>query len=145
MRAGKGNRGLMALALAAALGLAGGCSSGPGLGEPCLDDSKACIDSRVATVNGMVTDPGKAWINQAPTRATYASGVRLFAWRSSKDRLTCEELAAGLREMAAAKASLSQGPIPGTTAERNNQVKAMTDDATAELAKTAKAKKCRVG
>ena len=143
VRGATGRRRLKVLVLVA--GCSGGCSSGPNMGEPCLDDSKACIDSRVATVNGMVTDPSKAWINATPTRGTYASGVRLFAWRSSKDRLTCEELAAGLREMAAAKMSLSQGPLPGTTAERNNQVKAMTDDAAAELARTAKAKQCKVG
>jgi hypothetical protein len=129
----------------AALGLAtiAGCSGGPSNGA-CLDDSQACIESRTASYNAMVADPSKAWINEQPTREVYASGVRQFAWRSSRDRLSCEELAAGLRDMAAAKASLSQGHLPGSSAERNNQVKALTDDVAAELSGAAKKKRCKL-
>ena len=130
----------------AALGLAAvaGCSNGPAASGACLDDSKACIESRTAAYNSMVGDPTKAWMGEQPTREVYASGVRQFAWRTSKDKLSCEELAAGLRDLANAKASLSQGHIPGSSAERNNQVKALTDDVVADLSRTAKAKRCKL-
>ncbi|MEZ5774561.1 MAG: hypothetical protein R3D33_07630 [Hyphomicrobiaceae bacterium] len=132
----------------ASLGLAafllGACAGGPTAGGPCLDDSQACVASRVAMVDAAWSPIPPCLGRQPVSRETYQSGVRLFAWRSTMDRMSCDELGSGIREMALAKQSLSQGPLPGVSAERNNQVKALTDDTRTEIERTAKSKRCRV-
>lgn len=97
-----------ALALASAHGCASSGAIGvevkPGLN--CIDDSADCIAKRQAALKSMVSDPTKAWINENPTPEAYASGVRLFAFKTKKKELTCEELRRGKIEADAARASL---------------------------------------
>lgn len=86
------------LALALALS---GCSGGPEDGRAglsCIDDSKECVDRRQATLHGMLADKERAWIKEPPSPHAHASGVRLFAFRTQKKELSCEQLAAGRRE-----------------------------------------------
>lgn len=95
-------RAAMGAALAAAFAL-GACTGG---GEPasplsglnCVDDSPRCIGERQGALKAMVDDKGKGWIRERPTPAAYASGVRLFAFKTRKSQLTCEELTIGKRE-----------------------------------------------
>jgi hypothetical protein len=75
-------------------------------GLSCLDDSPACIARREATLKAMLADPARKWVRETPTPEAHASGVRLFAFRSRKAELTCEELAQGRREAAAAPKAL---------------------------------------
>lgn len=114
---------------------------GGGEGEPCLEDSPACVQLRVGMVNAMASDPQRSWIQEAPSRVTIASGIRLFAYAKTQATLSCDELAAGIREMEAAQRTLAQGKLPGQSAERHNQVKALTADTHASLSQTRR-KKC---
>src|SRR5262249_38948246 len=95
--------GLGALALAAC--------SGPGLddsraGLSCVDDSPQCIERRQATLKSMLSDKERRWVREAPTPQAHASGVRLFAFRTAKSDLTCDELVHGRREAEAAPRAL---------------------------------------
>lgn len=105
---------LLGCMLALYLGLAG-CGGGP---EPpiggwtevkCIDDSPACIAHRQTALRGMLADRERRWVKQAATADTYASGVRLFAFKSRKKELSCDELAHGRRE-ADAGAAMLRGP-----------------------------------
>ena len=78
-----------------------------GLG--CVDDSKACIDHRQAARTAMLADKNRGWVKEPATASAYASGVRMFAFKTEKPRLTCVELAAGRREADAAPTAL-RGP-----------------------------------
>ncbi len=78
----------------------------PGAGLKCVDDSPTCIAERQATMKAMLADPSKSWIAQRPDAAAYASGVRLFAYKSKKKELSCAELQAGKREADAGPAVL---------------------------------------
>jgi hypothetical protein len=69
--------------------VAGGASSG----LTCVDDSADCIERRQRTLRYLVDDKDRAWIKAQPAPEAYASGVRLFALKSKKKELTCEELA----------------------------------------------------
>lgn len=93
----------MALVLSVALAA---CSGGgievTNTGLTCVDDSKECIDRRGAALRAMMTDKSRSWIKEPATPAAYASGVRLFAYKSRKRDLSCEELAHGKREADAA-------------------------------------------
>jgi hypothetical protein len=64
----------------------------------CVDDSKACIDQRQATLKGLLADPKRSWVRDAASPGAYASGVRMFAFKMEKAKLTCDELGAGRRE-----------------------------------------------
>ena len=67
-----------------------------GLG--CVDDSKQGIDQRQATLKSMMADNDRKWVREGATSQAYASGVRLFAFKSRKKDLSCDELAIGKRE-----------------------------------------------
>jgi hypothetical protein len=90
-------------AMAAALGglalLVTACS---GLDErgglSCIDDSPDCVDQRQATLKSMLSDENRKWVKEPTSPQAHASGVRLFAFRSQKKDLSCEELAIGRRE-----------------------------------------------
>lgn len=76
----------------------GGNDANPLAGLNCVDDSQHCIGERQGALKTMLADKDKRWIREAPTPASYASGVRLFAFKSRKAHLSCEELAIGKRE-----------------------------------------------
>lgn len=91
----------------------GGCaiSAGPEIdaraGLACVDDTPNCIARRQTTLRSFVDDKNRAWLKEPPTPEAYASGVRLFALKTKKKELTCDELAHGKREADAARASLA--------------------------------------
>jgi hypothetical protein len=88
---------------ASGLGLLMSACSGFGSDDPraglsCLDDSQECIDKRQVTLKSMLDDQDRKWVKEPTNPQAHASGVRLFAFRSRKKELTCEELALGRRE-----------------------------------------------
>lgn len=101
------------IVLVATATYSGGCAiaTGPEIdtraGLACVDDSPECINRRQTTLKSMVDDKNRAWVKEPPTPEAYASGVRLFALKTKKKELTCDELAHGKREADAARASLA--------------------------------------
>jgi hypothetical protein len=100
-RSGK-HRGAVAVALVG-LGLATSACSGFGsddtrAGLSCIDDSPECVDQRQVTLKAMLDDQDRRWVKEPTNPQAHASGVRLFAFRSRKKELSCEELAVGRRE-----------------------------------------------
>ncbi len=87
----------------------GGCSTtqeslsaGPvGGSTTCVDDSRHCIDQRQAALRAMIADKQRTWVRHPASPATYAAGVRLFAFKIKKKELTCEELTLGFKEASA--------------------------------------------
>jgi hypothetical protein len=82
-----------------------------GLG--CVDDSAECINKRQAALKALMSDKDRKWIHEPATAEAYASGVRLFAFKSKKKELSCDELQSGRREADAAPTTLR-----GATAAR---------------------------
>jgi len=72
----------------------------------CLDDSKACVDQRQASLKLLLADRGSAWMRHPATAEDYASGVRMFAYKSRKKELACPDLARGRSEADAAGPAL---------------------------------------
>jgi hypothetical protein len=77
-----------------------------GAGLRCVDDSQTCREHRQAALEALLADTENTWINRPPDAAAYASGVRLFAYKKRKNYLACEELAIGVSEAKAARATL---------------------------------------
>lgn len=85
---------LLLIAIATLAGCGGpDATGGPSSGLSCVDDSSECIERRQRTLRYLVDDKDRAWIKAHPPPEAYASGVRLFALKSKKKELTCEELA----------------------------------------------------
>jgi hypothetical protein len=91
----------------------GACAIGAGpeienrAGLGCVDDSIECINRRQATLRHMVDDKSRSWVHEAPTPEAYASGVRLFAYKTKKKELSCDELKRGKLEADTARTSLA--------------------------------------
>lgn len=80
-----------------------GCSgpnvtTGASSGLTCVDDSSDCIAKRQRTLRYLVDDNDRSWIRAHAPAEAYASGVRLFALKSKKKELSCDELASGKGE-----------------------------------------------
>lgn len=100
---------ILFLAVLPGCGGFGGSDGGTPAGVSCIDDSPHCIGQRQSALRQLVSDPGRGWITQPATPEAYASGVRLFAFKSRKRELTCGELALGRREADGAAGAL-KGP-----------------------------------
>lgn len=75
-----------------------GLNSASKAGLGCVDDSRECIEQRRVALNAIMSDKSRTWVREAPTPEAYASGVRLFAFKTRKSELSCDELAVGRRE-----------------------------------------------
>src|SRR6266704_2686098 len=136
-------------AIAAALvGLGIAASACSGLdderaGLSCIDDSPDCVSQRQATLKSMLAYEDRKWVKEPTTPQAHASGVRLFAFRSRKKELSCEELAVGRREADSVPKAL-KGPegksmSPGQVARANM----FAAEVGKELAAEMRARRCK--
>jgi hypothetical protein len=115
MRQGSAGRTVLAvLAVAASLAVSG-CGGGTDFDSEvrpslrCVDDSPNCIAQRQSALRGMMADPKRGLVHEHADANAYATGVRLFAFKSKKRDLSCQELSLGRREADAGPATL-RGP-----------------------------------
>ena len=116
----------------------------PRAGLSCLDDSKECVDRRRVTLDSYLADNDHKWIKEPATAQAHVSGVRLFAFRSRKKELSCEELARGRREADSVAKSL-HGPegkeiSPALIARATLFASEVSKELTAEI----RARRCKV-
>jgi len=127
------------VALSACTGLLGPDDSRAGLS--CIDDSTQCVDQRQATLKAMLADKDRAWVKEQATPHAHASGVRLFAFRSKKTELTCEELAHGRREAESAPKTLKNGQ--GLSPAQISRASIFAAEVNKELMAEMKKRRCR--
>ncbi len=121
-----------------------GCSSGSDDlrgGLSCVDDSKECVDRRQATLKGMIADKQKGWVKEEASPQAHASGVRLFAFRTQKKELSCEELAHGRREADSAAKSLRSGQ--GLSPAQISRATMFAAEVSKELTVEMRARRCK--
>jgi hypothetical protein len=104
--------------------------SGCGNSNACLSQLKALVD-----------DPTHKWIGQALAPVDYASGVRLFAYRALRPKLTCQELTLGLTEIGAAATTFGR-PVPGVTPENATRVRLLNSQVDNEL-RAERSRRCK--
>jgi hypothetical protein len=112
-------------------------------GLSCLDDSPDCVDQRQVTLKSMLADEKHGWVREPANPQAHASGVRLFAFRSQKKELTCEELAIGRREADSVPKAL-KGPegksmSPGQVSRTNLLAAEVSRELSAEM----RARRCK--
>jgi hypothetical protein len=82
----------------------------------------------------LVSDPKRDWIGQPQSADAYANGIRLFAYRLLRKKLTCNELQRALEDTKAATLSLQE--------PRYDRARTLVADVSREL-NTEQAKRCR--
>lgn len=123
-----------------------GCSGGMDdnrAGLACVDDSKECVDKRQATLNHMLADKEKTWVKEQATPQAHASGVRLFAYRTQKKDLSCDELAAGRREADSAAKSLKGPDARGLSPAQVSRAMMFASEVSKELTAEMRNRRCK--
>lgn len=108
----------------------------------CVDDSKECIDRRAVALRAMMADRERRWVREPASAEAYASGVRLFAYKSRKRDLSCDELAHGRREADAAPVSLRGPAAAGLSPAQVSRGSMLAAEVSKELAAEMK-RRCR--
>lgn len=109
----------------------------------CMDDSKACIDQRQMVLKSLVSDKSRGWVKHPASAAAYASGVRMFAFKTEKQRLSCDELSSGRREAEGAPRVLRSPQAQGLTPAQVSRGIMFADEVSRELTREAQ-RRCRV-
>lgn len=110
----------------------------------CVDDSPACVERRGAALKEMLADPKRRWVHEPANAHSYAAGVRLFAFRSRKRDLTCEELAHGKREADGAPAALNGPHSGGLSPAQKSRGTMLAAEVSKELASEMRRRGCRI-
>jgi hypothetical protein len=110
----------------------------------CVDDSPGCISQRQGALRQLQTDQGRTWVRQPASINSYATGVRLFAFKTEKQRLSCDELAIGRREAAAAPGVLRSPQAMTIQPQIRNRSLMLADEVSKELGRESQRKACRV-
>ena len=126
-----------------------GCTGllGPGdsrAGLACLDDSPECVEQRQAALKSMIADKDRKWVKEPATPQAHASGVRLFAFRSRKKDLSCEELAHGKREADGAAKALRGPDGRGLSPAQISRASMFAAEVSKELGAEIRLRRCRV-
>ena len=112
-------------------------------GLSCVDDSKECVDQRQATLKSFLADKDRAWVKEPATPQAHASGVRMFAFRSKKKELSCEELAYGRREADAASKTLRGPNGKGLSTAQVSRATLFAAEVSKELTAEMRARRCK--
>jgi len=111
-------------------------------GLSCIDDTPECVARRQATLKSMLADDERKWLKERPTPLAHASGVRLFAFRSKKAELSCEELGHARKEAEAAPKALKSQK--GLSPAQISRASLFAAEVRKELAAEMKRRRCRV-
>ena len=144
----RGSRNAMAAAVSGLGLLAGACTGMFGSGDTnaglsCVDDSPQCVEQRQTTLNAMLADKERGWVKEPTTAQAYASGVRLFAFRSRKKELSCEELAHARRESDGAGKALRGPEGKSLSPAQVSRATMFAAEVSKELAAEMKSRRCK--
>jgi hypothetical protein len=106
--------------------------------KPGCDTSSDCL----SRLRALVESEKREWIGRTVPPAEYATGVRLFAYRALRSRLTCKELGLALAEIDLATRTL-HGPIAGVTTEQIGRTRILNAQIEGEL-RAERARRCGV-
>jgi len=112
-------------------------------GLSCIDDSPDCVGQRQATLKSMLGDQDRKWVREPTTAQAHASGVRLFAFRSQKKELSCEQLAVGRREADSVPKALKGPEGKSMSPAQVSRTNMLAAEVGRELAAEMRARRCK--
>lgn len=149
LRIGTGLRSILCLAVAGGIGLAG-CTLGSqqasyefSSGLNCVDDSDRCLAQRRSALDGIMRDKSNSWVEQRPSAASDASGVRLFAFKKRKRALNCRQLKIGYLEAKSARQRLRASNDPRLTPALISRSAILGDEVAIELKREMRRRGCK--
>ena len=98
----------------------------------CDSSSPECLQKRAARLRKMTKDHAHAWVRLVEPLEGYAAGTRLFAYRMTKTRLSCADLAHGFVELQRANAAYGNA-VPGVRPAQAKRTKSLIVKARSEL------------
>jgi hypothetical protein len=107
-----------------------------------LAQETACVNVEqcASVLKAMIDDPRRGWMNWPASATTLANGVRLFAYRTLRPKLTCRELTTALHEVTIATAAFA-GPVPGLQPNQIQRARTLSAQVAEEL-KAERATRC---
>ena len=112
-------------------------------GLTCIDDSPDCVGQRQVTLKSMLADQDRKWVKESSSPQAHASGVRLFAFRSRKKELSCEELAVGRREADSVPKALKGPEGKSMSPAQVSRTNMLAAEVSKELAAEMRARRCK--
>ena len=112
-------------------------------GLSCIDDTQDCVDQRQVTLKSMIADQDRKWVKESATPQAHASGVRLFAFRSRKKEMSCEELAIGRREADSVPKALKGPEGKSMSPAQVSRTNMLAAEVSRELAVEMRARRCK--
>lgn len=112
-------------------------------GLSCIDDSPDCVDQRQVTLKSMLSDQDRKWVKESTSPQAHASGVRLFAFRSQKKEMSCEELAIGRREADSVPKALKGPEGKSMSPAQVSRTNILAAEVSRELAAEMRARRCK--
>jgi hypothetical protein len=108
-----------------------------------LAEEAACVsvDQCVSVLKAMIDDPDRSWMRRPASATTLANGVRLFAYRTLRPKLSCSELTTALHEITIARAAYA-GPVAGLQKSQIDRARALSAEVDGEL-RTERTARCR--
>jgi hypothetical protein len=99
-----------------------------------LAQETACVNVEqcASVLKAMIEDPDRAWMNWPASATTLANGVRLFAYRALRPKLTCSQLTTALHEVTIAAAAFA-GPVAGLQPNQIERARALSGKVEGEL------------
>jgi hypothetical protein len=107
-----------------------------------LAQESACVNVEqcASVLKAMIDDPDRAWINWPASATTLANGVRLFAYRSLRPKLTCSQLSTALHEVTTASVAFV-GLVPSLQPGQVGRARELSGKVEVEL-KAERAARC---
>ncbi len=112
-------------------------------GLTCIDDTPDCVGQRQVTLNSMLADQDRKWVKESSSPQAHASGVRLFAFRSQKKDLSCEQLAIGRREADSVPKALKGPEGKSMSPAQVSRTNMLAAEVGKELAAEMRARRCK--
>ncbi|NJO32209.1 MAG: hypothetical protein HC869_02895 [Rhodospirillales bacterium] len=106
--------------------------SGGGAAD-CDSADPACVQQRVAALRTLTGDRQHAWVAQAEPLRGYSNGTRLFAYRITRSKLSCDNLARGLGELRQVRTAYA-GAVPGLSPASLKRTRRLVVEVHGELA-----------
>ncbi len=114
-------------------------------GLNCVNDSAYCLSKRRQALDVIVADPTNKWIEKPATANADASGIRLFAFKMKKKKLTCGQLRLGYAEASGARSRLKAAKNQKLTPALVSRGAMFGDEVARELKREMRTRRCKPG
>jgi hypothetical protein len=108
--------------------------------QPANETACVNVEDCASVLKAMIEDPERGWMTRSADATTLANGVRLFAYRALRPKLSCIELTTAFHEVSIGMAAFA-GPVAGLAPHQVERARLLTAQVEVEL-KLERAQRC---